>query len=173
MCPNCGHIDYESPTVTVSTLIICNKSILLMQRAIPPYIGKWAPPGGYPEKGESMREAAVREIYEEVGLQIPKSSLIPFFLSSIAPMNQYYISFRAHIDEPLIPRCGPEARAAKWFTQDAFPAKDYWLSKLATTMSEVYKCIETNAYNLYVADVTETNFDGETFQMDSTRKLIE
>ena len=56
-----------------------------MQRAILPYVGKWAPPGGYPEKGESMREAAVREIHEEVGLQIPQSSLIPFFCRALLP----------------------------------------------------------------------------------------
>ena len=165
VCPNCGYVDYESPTVTVSTLIIANKSILLMKRAILPYVGKWAPPGGYPEKGESMREAAVREIHEEVGLQIPQSTLIPFFLSSIAPMNQYYISFRAHIDHPVKPLCGPEASAAAWFTREEFPAKDYWLSNLASTMFEVYECIETDSYNLYVADVTETGFDSEIFCM--------
>ena len=80
-------------------------------------------------------------------------------------MNQYYISFRAHLDHPVKPICGPEASAAAWFTQEEFPAKDYWLSNLASTMSEVYECIETDSYNLYVADVTETDFDGDFFSM--------
>lgn len=166
-CPECGHVEYETPIPTVTTVLIAKKKILFVRRAIPPYTGKWAPPGGYPEKGESMREAAVRELREETGLVIPQSSLIPFFLSSISPINQYYIAFRSHVSDLLEPICGPEASAAAWFGRQDFPAEEYWLPALTSILSDVYDCIESDHYPLHVADVTENSFASNSFEIGS------
>jgi len=163
-CPECGHVEYETPIATVSTLLIAQEKILFVRRAIPPYTGKWAPPGGYPEKGESMREAAVRELKEETGLVIPQSSLIPFFLSSISPINQYYIAFRSHVSELLEPTIGAETSAAAWFGRKDFPAEEYWLPALASILDDVYDCVESNRYPLHVADVTERRFESSSFE---------
>lgn len=167
-CPRCGHIEYETPIATVSTLVIAKKKILFIRRAIPPYVGKWAPPGGYPEKGESMREAAVRELQEEAGIDIPVDRLIPFFLSSIAPINQYYIAFRTHLATLLEPSCGPEISDARWFGRGEFPGDDYWLPALTSILADVYDCIESNHYPLHVADVTERKFDSNSFEIGGT-----
>ena len=42
--------------------------LLLILRAKEPGQGKWAPPGGFLNAGETLEEAAVREIAEETGV---------------------------------------------------------------------------------------------------------
>lgn len=48
-------------------------AFLLMQRSDN---GQWGLPGGYVEKGESVGEAAQREVFEETGVHIAVSRLI-------------------------------------------------------------------------------------------------
>ena len=44
--------------------------VLLVQRGKPPAKGMWAIPGGSVELGETLKEAAEREIIEETGFRI-------------------------------------------------------------------------------------------------------
>lgn len=50
-----------------------------------PTRGEWGPPGGRLEPGESPREAAVRELGEEVGLVVEPSALIPYAIERFVP----------------------------------------------------------------------------------------
>ena len=46
-----------------------NLKVLLVQRGIEPYKGRWAFPGGFLRMDESAEEGALRELREETGLQ--------------------------------------------------------------------------------------------------------
>jgi 8-oxo-dGTP diphosphatase len=46
------------------------RRLLLIQRAKPPSAGHWSVPGGKCEPDEDPREACVREVREETGLQV-------------------------------------------------------------------------------------------------------
>lgn len=60
--------EYIHPAV--GAVVIHEGRILLILRANPPQKGKWAVPGGSVEKGETLQEAAEREVLEETGLII-------------------------------------------------------------------------------------------------------
>ncbi|GAB3952865.1 NUDIX hydrolase [Kribbella albertanoniae] len=52
--------------------------VLMMLRANTGYMdGYWAVPAGHVEAGESVLEAAVREVREEVGVEIDPADLVP------------------------------------------------------------------------------------------------
>ncbi|MHA1754768.1 MAG: NUDIX hydrolase [Candidatus Odinarchaeia archaeon] len=58
------------PIVGVGAVILKDDSILLIRRAQEPGEGGWSIPGGLVKLGETVREAVVREIFEETGLSI-------------------------------------------------------------------------------------------------------
>ena len=60
----------ELPRVGVGAVVIRDGRILLVKRGSSPGKGLWAPPGGLVELGETLREAAEREILEETGITI-------------------------------------------------------------------------------------------------------
>jgi 8-oxo-dGTP diphosphatase len=68
--PQVGREYRELPRVGVGAIVIRNGCILLVKRGSSPGKGLWAPPGGLVELGETVREAAEREILEETGITI-------------------------------------------------------------------------------------------------------
>jgi len=60
----------EHPEVAVGAVVFKNGRILLVKRNKPPSEGHWAIPGGRVNLGETLREAAEREIMEETGIAI-------------------------------------------------------------------------------------------------------
>ena len=53
--------------------------VVLVRRAIEPGYGKWVFPGGYVDRGEEVRAAAVREAREETGLEVRLDRLINIY----------------------------------------------------------------------------------------------
>ena len=60
----------QRPIVSIHVVIIKENTVLLVKRAHPPSQGRWSIPGGVIELGESVNEAARREILEECGIKI-------------------------------------------------------------------------------------------------------
>ncbi len=60
----------EQPIVGVSVLVFKDQEILLVRRAHEPRKGCWSLPGGVVELGETVYDAAVREIREECHIEI-------------------------------------------------------------------------------------------------------
>ena len=70
-CPQCGRIDFRAPQVGVAALVRDERGRVLMVKRGPEATqpGKWSLPAGFMDYGEGMREAAVRELREETGLE--------------------------------------------------------------------------------------------------------
>ncbi|MFB0502199.1 MAG: NUDIX hydrolase [Candidatus Bathyarchaeia archaeon] len=56
------------PIVGVGALIVHEGKLLIVKRGVEPAKGKWSIPGGAVELGERIRDALVREVKEECGL---------------------------------------------------------------------------------------------------------
>ena len=65
--------DYDRPSVTADIAVFSMSReglrVLLVRRGGHPYLGYWALPGGFAQKGESVDETAARELGEETHLQ--------------------------------------------------------------------------------------------------------
>jgi ADP-ribose pyrophosphatase YjhB (NUDIX family) len=122
-----GRRDDTGPALLVQTFIFAQSQLLLLKRGTAPYVGSWAPPGGFVEAFESPEAAAVRETLEEVGISLAIEKLVPLGIVSVARINQVYISFLTRLDEVVVPTARPpEALEARWFPEAAFPLKDIW-----------------------------------------------
>ncbi len=58
----------DRPIAATIAAVIRDDEVLLVRRANPPDAGRWGFPGGKIEFGESIRDAAVRELLEETGV---------------------------------------------------------------------------------------------------------
>jgi len=77
VCVRCGFVFYLDPKVAVGTIIRDEQNrIVLVRRAIEPGYGKWVYPGGYVDRGELVKDAALREAREEAGLEVRLDHLI-------------------------------------------------------------------------------------------------
>ena len=65
----------QRPIVSAHAVVFRGDSVLLARRAHEPSWGRWILPGGGIELGETICDAAQREVREETGLNVPGLSL--------------------------------------------------------------------------------------------------
>lgn len=117
---------YPHPSVTTDCVIFgfdgSKLQVLLIERGIEPYKGRWAFPGGFLNMEESAEEGALRELQEETGLT---GAYIEQFHAFTAPERDprervitiaYYALVR--IQEV---KGGDDAARAQWFGLDEIP----------------------------------------------------
>jgi 8-oxo-dGTP diphosphatase len=66
------------PYIAVSAAVFLDGRVLIVRRAQPPAAGLYTLPGGVVELGETLAEAAVREVREETGLDIEPLGLVGY-----------------------------------------------------------------------------------------------
>ncbi len=109
-----------SPQIAVGAVVFNQNRVLLVKRGKPPSQNEWSIPGGSVKLGETLQQAAEREIYEETGIiilaqkpvyvfdlvQKDKSGRIRFHYIIIDLMAEYK-------GGKLLP--GDDALDARWF----------------------------------------------------------
>lgn len=113
----------DSPRVGVGAITIKDGKVLLVKRGIPPSKGLWAIPGGSVELGETLQEAAEREILEETGLIIRAGKPIYSF-DFIERDNAGRIRFHFVIVDVIAdyvsgaPKADDDALEARWISPE-------------------------------------------------------
>jgi ADP-ribose pyrophosphatase YjhB (NUDIX family) len=119
VCRRCGFVFYQDPKVAVATIITDERGhVLLVRRAIEPGYGKWVFPGGYVDRGEEVRSAAIREAREESGVEIRLDSLLNIY--SYAGRAPVIIVYAATAIGGCL-ECDDEGLEVRYFEPSAIP----------------------------------------------------
>jgi 8-oxo-dGTP diphosphatase len=65
--------------LATDAVIVVDGEVVLLERDHPPFEGHWVLPGGLVEPGETAREACVREVEEEVGLDVDVEQFVGLY----------------------------------------------------------------------------------------------
>ncbi|GAC1314788.1 MAG: NUDIX domain-containing protein [Chloroflexota bacterium] len=118
-CPACGFIVYLDPKVAVAVVVGDGERVLLGRRAIDPSSGLWSFPAGYVNRGEILEEAAIREVFEELGIVIRLTGLVGVYSAAgdaviLVVYSGEIVSGEPHAD-------GHEVTEVRTFRLDALP----------------------------------------------------
>ena len=76
-CEHCGYAAFYNPKpVACAIPQTAGGELILMRRGFEPRRGHWSMPGGFVDLGESVQDAAIREVQEELNLKIDVTHLI-------------------------------------------------------------------------------------------------
>ena len=121
--------EYERPALTVDVVIYTiqgnDLKVLLIQRNSDPFKDMWAIPGGFVLKGETLSEAAARELAEETGVKdIYLEQLYSFGDPGRDPRGWVVtVSYYALISsDNLKIEADTDAKDVKWFSVYDLPA---------------------------------------------------
>lgn len=119
VCTACGFVFYIDPKVAVGTIVADEAGrVVLVRRAIEPGYGKWVFPGGYVDRGEDVRVAAVREAREECGLEVELLDLLDVY--SFTGLTPVVITYTARVLGGTL-AVDDEGLEAAWFTPEEIP----------------------------------------------------
>ena len=109
------------PLVGASIAVIRDGKVLLAARANEPLRGVWTLPGGLVETGESLAEAALRELEEEVGVAAEVVAVLsPTEIIRRDEEGRVRHHYVVHPHAALWvggePQAGPEALGVRWAT---------------------------------------------------------
>lgn len=123
-CPGCRFVLFVGPAGAAAGVVLDEaRRVLLVRRGIEPYRGDWALPAGYQEIEEHPREALVREVREETGIDIDVGELLELLFIPDDPRKPANVAiYRCRPSRPgQVPQAGDDARDARWFALDDLP----------------------------------------------------
>ena len=174
---------YPHPSVTADCVIFgfdgVSIKVLLIQRGIEPFKGKWAFPGGFMKIDETAEECATRELEEETGLK--NTTVEQFYtFSDVSRDPRERVITVAHYALVKLSEVkgGDDAASARWFSMDEVPSLAFdhdRILRMAVNRLKERICFEpigfellpevftmTELQNLYEA-ILEVKFDRRNF----------
>jgi 8-oxo-dGTP diphosphatase len=131
---------YARPAVTVDCVVFGlddqDLKVLLIQRDIEPFAGRWALPGGFVKMDETLEESALRELAEETGLtKVFLEQLYTFGNPGRDPRERVvtvaYYALVKLLDHKV--QAATDARNAAWFAVDDLPKLCFDHDEIVTT----------------------------------------
>ncbi len=129
VCRACGAEHWRNAKPCAGGLVTRDGRILLVRRAIDPWRGCWDIPGGFCDGDEHPQQTVVREVREEVGLDVAVTGLLGIWMdtyrtsgaqtSVAATMNCYYHAKPLDDSDPVVDPA--ESTEAAWFAPGELP----------------------------------------------------
>ncbi|MFK0291089.1 NUDIX hydrolase [Streptomyces sp. NPDC090442] len=170
--------EVEASWVTVDLAIFTLRGdqlmVLLVERGVEPFLGRPALPGGYVQKGETLREGALRELWEEAGIdggRLHLEQLGAYGDPRRDPRGRVVtIAYLALGPDLPVPVGGTDAERAYWapvseLTNDAEELAFDHAVIVADALEEIRRKIEYTA--------VATVFCGESFTLSELRTVYE
>lgn len=118
VCPACDFTAFYDPKLSAATIIEIDGRIVMLKRAGHPGKGLWTFPSGFVDRGEPVRVAAAREVFEEVGIRVSDLELLDIYGEPGATVN--LVVFMARADGQT-PRIGDESTDVALVDPDDLP----------------------------------------------------
>jgi len=133
------------PIVSVGVVVRKGNRVLLVRRGQEPRKGEWSIPGGAIELGETIRQAAQRELEEECGLKIQPGRVLDvidaIYRDEKGKVRYHYVLIdlnAEYLGGKLA--VGSDIEEARWVTKEALPR--FYLPE--KTLAVILKALEKN-----------------------------
>ncbi len=124
------------PWVGVGVVVWSGENVLLIRRGGPPRHNQWGLPGGAQALGETLFEAAVREVEEETCLPVTPYAVITA-VDGISKDDEGHVLYHytlveiaANYDGSLDPTAGDDALDARWVSFEDIATYVEWSETL-------------------------------------------
>ncbi|MGJ3260859.1 MAG: NUDIX hydrolase [Rhodospirillales bacterium] len=133
MTENTGREFPPRPIIGIGAVIVGEKGVVLIKRGKAPRLGSWSLPGGAQKLGETVHEAALREIREETGLDADIRGLVDVVDSISAAEDDGRIRYHYTLVDvwattltDAAPQAGGDAADARWVALTDLGTLNLW-----------------------------------------------
>ncbi|MCA9332911.1 NUDIX domain-containing protein [Candidatus Saccharibacteria bacterium] len=145
-CEACSINEFHNPKPAVVCIITNERGeVLVATRAHDPGKGKIDSPGGFIDAYETAEQAAVRELKEELGLDIDEQELELIFTQA----NKYPyqgivfsivdIYFRVRVSSSVVIKPQDDVATIHWQLPSKIDYKNFWSPQLAEGLNRYFK----------------------------------
>jgi 8-oxo-dGTP diphosphatase len=117
----------SAPVAAVGVICLRGDQVLLIRRGQPPRLGEWSLPGGRVEPGETLRDAALRELSEETGVTAELGPLVDVVDGIFPESGRHYVlvdfAARWRSGEPV---AGDDAADARFWPLEGIERHVAW-----------------------------------------------
>lgn len=175
-CTPCETFFYNNPLPVASSIVVADRRILLVKRKNRPYRNKWCLPTGFAESGETIAEAALRELEEETGVKGRTIDLVHVDSTT----NYFYgdLLFLTFEVKPIYGDvvAGDDAIAAQYFPLDKIPSMAFKSNQKAVSAyihgKRDFWAI-ADSFSLAMSPLDEGRKDHKNMLSDALVELIE
>ena len=126
MCAPVTGMSRKKSPLLAADVVIANENglIVLVKRRHPPFVDYWALPGGGVRYGETLEQAAVREVREETGLDVRLDKLVGTYSDPERDPRGHVVCV-AFLGKPVGGelKAGAETKEVKCFERKHIPSK--------------------------------------------------
>lgn len=125
----------------VKTILINSNEVLLVKNT---YGYKWVLPGGGVKRNEEPRDAAKREVFEEVGIKVEEINPIETFTTFEEYKEDTVSSFYTEVNSKDFNIQNLEIDEAKWFPLNNLPEMGPVSKRMLDTYMDKYSIVDIN-----------------------------